>query len=222
MGFFDMFGGGNDVDKYLEDARRMMNEQYSPYQQAGQRALPQLENQYAQLLNNPASMQALLGQGFQQDPGYQYQLQEAMNEGNQAASAGGMLGTPGHQKQMMGVAQGLANQGYNDYWNRNQGLFGQGLSGTQGMFNTGFDATNNYAGGMGNLYGSQANLANARYQSGQDMLGSLLGAGIGAAGYALGGPAGGLAVNGLMGLGGQNPSAYQNAPLDWGGAGWLR
>jgi hypothetical protein len=201
MAWYNPFSWGGsdnsmeDVQGYLSQMGPMLEEQYGPYRQAGMEALPTLQNQYAMLLQNPQAMQALLGGGYEKSPGYQFQYDEAMNAANQAAAAGGLLGTSGHQRQAAGLAQGLANQ---DYWNSygaNERLFGQGLAGTQGLFGTGFDATNQLASGLGSMYGNQANLAYSNMQSQNDMLASLLGAGIGAAGYALGGPVGGMAGN---------------------------
>jgi hypothetical protein len=134
-----------------------------------------LNEQYSQLLNDPASMQAMLGGSYQQSPGYQYQYDTAMNAGNSQLAAGGMLGTPGAQTQMMGTAQGLANQDYWNYYNANQNLYNSGLSGTQGMYNSGLEATNSLASGLGHMYGGQAKLASANMQTQNNMLGSLLG-----------------------------------------------
>jgi len=189
MAWYNPFSWGGsdnsmeDVQGYLSQMEPMLQEQYGPYKEAGLEALPTLQNQYSMLLQNPGAIQALLGQGFEQSPGYQFQLDQAMNAANQAASAGGMLGTPAHQQQAMGAAQGLANQDYWNYLGMNQGLYGQGLAGTQGLFGTGFDAANQMASGLGNIYGNQANLAYGNMQSQNQMLGSLLGAGLGAGIY---------------------------------------
>lgn len=200
-----LFGGNSDkgykkAQGYLNQMGPMLQQQYNPYIQAGQQQLPQLQQQYGNLMNNPGAVQQQLGQGYQQSPGYEFQLQEALNAINQANAAGGMLGTAAHQRQAGGVGQGLANQDYWNYYNQNANLFGQGLQGAQGLYNTGYDASNQLAGGMGNVLGSQANLAYTRGQNKDSMINSLLGAGIGAAGYALGGPLGGLAAGGLSKL----------------------
>jgi len=197
-----------DAQKYLGQYEQILNQAYDPYIEYGMRAMPTLEEQYALLLSNPAAVQAMLGQGFEESPGYEFQMDQAMNASNQAASAGGMLGTPSHTQQSMGVAQGLAAQDYWNYYNQNASLYNQGLTGTQGQFDTGFNATNQKQGAMGNLYGSKANLANAQGQSQQNMFSSLLGAGIGAAGYAFGGPAGGAATSGIYNLADPNAQAY--------------
>jgi len=173
----------NGAMGYLDQNPDIYHQYYDPYVNMGLNTMPSLEEQYAMLMNNPQMMQQMLGGGYEQSPGYQYQYDTAMNAGNQAAAAGGMLGTPAHTTQMMGTAQGLANQDYWNYYNQNANLYGQGLKGTQGLFNTGFDATNALASGLGSTYGNQANAAYGNMQSQNQMLASVLGAGVGGATY---------------------------------------
>lgn len=173
--------GTDDAQDYLDQMEPMLHEQYDPYQQYGMRAMPTLEEQYQMLVNNPAAMQQMLGGGYQQSPGYQYQYDSAMNASNQAAAAGGMLGTNAHQQQASNTATGLANQDYWNYYNQNANLYNTGLQGTQQQFNTGYDATNQLASGLGSTYGNQANLAYNTGQSANNMFGSFVGAGAGLA-----------------------------------------
>lgn len=191
MGWFDsLFGGGDDgqdeASEILGKSENMLRDYYEPYRQYGNQAQPQLQQQYEMLMNNPGSKWNEWGQGFNQSPGYQFQMDQAMNGANQAAAAGGMLGTPQHSQDSMRYASELANQDYYNYMNNMQDLYGAGVSGTQRMFDTGYDATNQLAGSLGNLYGSQANMAYSQGQSKDSMLSSLLGAGFGAGGFVLG------------------------------------
>ena len=174
--------GYGDADEYLQQAQQMMQQAYQPYMDLGNRMMPIMEQEYMKLMSDPAAMQQMLGAGYQQSPGYQFQYDQAMNASNSAASAGGLLGTQAHSNQNMGYAQGLANQDYWNYYNQNAQLYGAGLAGNQGLFDTGYNATNNYAQGMGNLYGSQANLSASQAQTNAQGQASLLGAGLGMAG----------------------------------------
>jgi len=216
MGWESLFGGGGeDPNDYLDMIKPMLEEQYGPYRDRGLAAGNTLDQQYAQMLSNPAAMQAMLGSGYQQSPGYQYSMDQAMNAGTMAAASGGRLGTSSHQQEAMKTATGLADQDYWNYYNQNANLFNKGLSGTEGMYNTGYNATNQMASGLGNLYGSQANMAYTNQQNQSQMLSSLLGAGIGAAGYAFGGAPGGLAAStaaeGLMGSSGSSGGNWKPA-----------
>lgn len=187
MGMFDGLFGGSKKDpykearQYLDKMEPMLHQYYDPYVSWGNQAMPTLEEQYAMLLQNPSALYASLGSEYQTSPGYQFQLDQALNAGNQAMAAGGMLGTPAHQQQNMGYAQGLANQDYNNYMAKMLDMYGLGLSGTQNQLGYGFNAANQMASGLGNLYGTQANLAfggaASKNKQNSDMWGSLLGVG---------------------------------------------
>lgn len=178
-----IFGGSDPYDEaaeYLDKIEPMLRGIYDPYVDYGMRAMPTLEEQYAMLLSDPGALYSMMGQGFESSPGYQFQLDQAMNAANQSAAAGGMAGTPAHQQQAMGYAQGLAGQDYQNYMNQMMNLYGRGLSGTEGQLQTGYGAGNQLASGLSGLYGSQANLASSQAAAQNKQLASLLG-GIGGA-----------------------------------------
>jgi len=202
MGFFSSIFGGDDSG--YKDANNILNKQaaelpgyYNPYIQTGQRQAPALEEKYAALRDNPEALQHLLGDQYEQSPGYQFQYNQAMNGANAAAAAGGYAGTPAHQYQAGQLAQGLASQDYWNHYGANERLFNTGLEGTQQLYNTGYNASDALASNLGATYGSQANLAYTKGQNTANRNASLLGAGIGAGGYALGGPLGGAAATGI-------------------------
>lgn len=174
-----LFGLGKDpykeAQKSLSKVEPMLHQYYDPYVEYGQRAMPTLEQQYAALLGDPGALYAQLGAGYQQSPGYQFAMDEAMRGASTAAGAGGMLGTPSHQYQSADLAQQLANRDYQNYMANMLDLYGRGLSGTEGQLQTGYGATGQLASGLGGLYGSQANLGAAQAASQNQMLGSILG-----------------------------------------------
>ena len=172
-----------------------VNPYYKPYQDAGGRALGSLEDQNKGLLGG--TTQNDLGKNYKESPGYQFALQQAMQAGNNASASGGMLGTPQHAEQNMGVAQGLAAKDYNDYMDRQTNLYNTGYKGTEGLNEQGYNANKD----MGQIVGDTENLK-AGYQYAGDagknehnkaMWEQILG-GIGTAGGAyFGGPVGGTA-----------------------------
>ena len=202
MGFFSgLFGGdkqdyGDPMD-YLNEMRPILEGYYQPYRERGLAAGNTLDEQYARLLSDPGAVQQMLGQSYEQSPGYQYQLQEALNAASMAAAAGGRLGTSSHQQEAMKTATGEANKDYWNYYNANQNLFGTGLQGTQDMYNQGYNATQGLAGDVNALVGNQANLAYQGRANQANNFSSLLGAGIGATGGILGGPIGGMVGQGI-------------------------
>ena len=189
MGWYDdtigaVIGGANDAMfpdaseeamKYLEQNPDIYHQYYDPYIQGTQQYQGILNDEYAALLSNPASVQALLGSGYEQSPGYQYQYDTAMNAGNSQLAAGGMLGTPSAQTQMMGTAQGLANQDYWNYYGANQSLYNQGLQGSQGMYDTGYNASMGLSGNLAGNNSSKANLAYAGQANQNNAISGLIG-----------------------------------------------
>jgi hypothetical protein len=185
MGFFDSLFGTSDPSKgamkYLDKIPGMAQNAYNPYIQAGNRQLPGLEEQYGQLMNDPGGRMNQIGAGYQQSPGFQFALQQALQGSGNAQAAGGMAGSPQHEQQNMGIATNLANQDYNQYLQNALGMYGEGLQGSQGLYNTGYNASNSMADMLANAYGSQANL---KYAGGANqntaksgLWGGLLGAG---------------------------------------------
>ncbi len=191
-----MFGQPNNpanaAQPYLNQIPGMMQGYMNPYINAGNWALPQLQNQYSQLTNNPGGFINQMGTNFQKSPGYQFQYNQALNGINNAAAAGGMAGSPQEQQQMATVASGLANQDYYNWMNHAMGAYGQGLNGLQGMYQGGMQSANNLSTNLAQSLMSQANLAYAgaanqnEMQQGQngavlgfggDLLGDLFGHG---------------------------------------------
>lgn len=184
LGSLMMGGQDNPYDSasgYYNQIPGMLKGYFNPYIQQGQRAGGQLEGQFGQLVNDPNAVMGRIGGGYQQSPGFQWQLGQGMSAANNAAAAGGMQGTPQHQQQAATMATGLANQDYYNYLNHALGLYGTGLSGLQGMNQMGYDATNQLGGGLASALMNQGNLAYsgqaAQNQAQGQMWGNLAGAG---------------------------------------------
>ncbi len=172
---------------YMENIPGMIKPIYSPYMDAGKNSLSTLMGQYGSLINDPSKTLSMLGSGYQSSPGYQFQMNQGMNAANNAAAAGGMLGTPGHQNQAASIASNLANQDFMSYLAHAMGLYQTGLNGMGGINQMGYGAANEYGNTLANNELNKANLAfqgqanqNATNSS---LFNSLLG-GIGAVGGA--------------------------------------
>jgi hypothetical protein len=92
------------------------------------------------LIRDPSGRLNQIGAGFQQSPGFQFALQQALQGAGHASAAGGMAGSPQHEQQNMGLATNLANQDYYNFMDRALGLHGQGLQGMQGIAGMGLSA----------------------------------------------------------------------------------
>lgn len=181
-----LFGGGDNpadaAQPFLNQIPGTLTRYLSPYVNMGQQVMPQYQQQIMALLQNPTSLMNQIGQGYQQSPGYNFQLQQSLNAANQAAAAGGQAGTMANQYQAQNIANNLANQDYWNYVNHGLGMYQQGLGGLGGLNQMGFDAASGLAENLSSSLMSQANLAYAgqanQNQMNQGMFGALLGAGV--------------------------------------------
>jgi hypothetical protein len=102
---------------------------------------------------------ALLGNKYEQSPGYAYQKQEMMSGLNADHAARGSLYSGGTDIDRMRHLQGLAAQDYGNWWNRNLGLAQLGQSSAAGVGNAGMSAANATGGYLGAAGLGQANAA---------------------------------------------------------------
>jgi hypothetical protein len=166
----------NQAGNTLNQIPGQMGQYYNPYISAGNQALPQLQQQYNQLLgglpdlqqqygnamSNPGGVYNQIQSGYQQSPGFQFALKQALAGSNNANAAGGMAGSPMAQQQNMQVASGLASQDFNNYMQNALGVYGMGLQGEQGLYNEGLGGL----GGLGQLgYNASNEMANNLGQS---------------------------------------------------------
>jgi hypothetical protein len=100
---------------------------------------------------------------------------------NNAAAAGGMLGTPQNQQQAGELATQLANQDFYNYLSKALGTYNTGLQGQQGLYNTGANASMGLGQNMASILGGQAGLAYKGQQEqnkyNADTMGNIIGAG---------------------------------------------
>lgn len=137
-------------------AGQLQMQQASP-----QSAIGQYQNSAGyQLMNDPNS--------FQQSPGYQYAVDQALGQVQNQASARGLLESGAALRGMTDRAQGMASQEYGNWWNRQNQLYGDyqnrlaGLAGGDTGANNAFATGNNMATNamntgtnLGSLFGNQ-------------------------------------------------------------------
>lgn len=157
--FSNLFKSPEDPSKaanqYLQQIPGAMQPYYQPYMEAGKGAMTDLQNQYGQMTSDPGALMSKLSAGYKESPGYQQALRAALQAGQNASAAGGMLGTPQDQTQAMDTASGMASKDYEAYMKHIMDLFGGGLSGEQGINKMGFDASTGYADSLGQVLGQQ-------------------------------------------------------------------
>lgn len=175
-----MFGNpADDIGKDLDKIPETMKPYYQPYIDAGNRAMPNLENQYGKLTNDPGGFINGVGQGYQKSPGFDFSVKQGEQAAGNAAAAGGMAGSPQHEQQVAGMVTNLANQDYNNWLSTALGSYGMGLNGQQNLANMGYGASNELAQSIANSMLSKAQLQyagnNAQQQSQLGGLGALAG-----------------------------------------------
>lgn len=173
---------------------------YQPYVNAGQQSLHalggqysnllgnygQLQGQYNQLISDPQGVMGHIASGYQESPGYQFQVGQSENAEANRADAGGYAGTPEDQQQGAYVANQLANQDFYNYLNHalglykgglqgSQGLYNQGLSGIQGLNSMGYGASSDLASTLAQTLMTQGNLAYAGTANQNQHRGGLIG-----------------------------------------------
>lgn len=163
-GLMSLFGGGanNPYDaasKYYDQIPGTMKPYFDQYINSGKNAMGDLEKEYGNLMNDPGSILARLGKGYTESPGFKFERDQGLNSINNAASAGGMMGTNQHQQQAGALATNLANKDYGDYLKNAMGMYGQGLGGKQDINKMGFDASTGMGKMLAELLMNKGNMA---------------------------------------------------------------
>lgn len=131
---------------------------YQPYIQAGTNSISAIQNLAG--ANGPLAQQFSFNPtDLQNDPGYQFTLQQGQQAIQRAAAAKGNLFSSGTLKSLAGYTTGTANQYFNDAFNRAQSTFNTNRQGAlaqigtlQGLAGMGMQGV----GGTQNIYGQQA------------------------------------------------------------------
>jgi hypothetical protein len=154
-------------ERGVKNANQLQMEMYQqqrqdsePWRQAGQDALAQMQQGFSM-------------EDFQQDPSYQFRMQEGLKAvTNSAQGSGGR-----YMKDLMRFGQGLASQEYQNHFNRQATIAGLGHSSTGQMMggsqNYGNQVSANHM-GMANAQGAAIM---GQHQSNQQLFGDLAGAG---------------------------------------------
>ena len=197
-----------EANKYLSQIEAREKEYLDPYRQQGQAAYDQLRPQYDSMTSDPVAFLENMMKGYEPSRAYQMQRDEALKAAGNTAAAGGMRGTTGDVQDSERIASMLQGQDMQQWLQNVLGLKQAGMQGQQGFYQAGLGANSQMAGDIGNILGSQGQLAfqNASQQNANrnNIFSSLLGLGGSLGGAALGGMVGGpvgAGVGGSMGGG---------------------
>lgn len=96
---------------------------------------------------------------FHASPDYQFALKQGMDSLDSSAAARGGLFGGGHTRDLVNYGQGMAEQNYNNYYNRLQSMAGQGQTTASGLGALGANMATN----IGNQYTNAATARNSAY-----------------------------------------------------------
>lgn len=164
---------GASPQSYLQQIPGQITPYYQPYMDAGSGAMSTLQGQYSDLINDPGGKYNQIGESFHQSPGFDWQMQQALQGANHAAAAGGMAGSPEHEQQNEQVANNLANQDYYNYMQGATGMYNKGLEGEQGLMHQGYNATQSLTDQIAQELSAQSALAYKQNASKNSMWDSL-------------------------------------------------
>lgn len=164
-----------EANKYLDQIPGTMKGYYDPFINRGTRANDVTENIYNTLSNNPQDFYKKIMGGYQESPGYQYNLKRSLGAIDNAAAAGGRLGTPMHQEEAARVASGLSSQDFNQFAQMIMQLLGQGLQGNENALQRGYGASTSFADSLANLLGAKGQYAAQEAGGMNKMVGDAMG-----------------------------------------------
>jgi hypothetical protein len=194
-GIGSLFGGYKDPSKeamgHLDNIPDQLRRYFDPYINRGNQMGDLLQGEYGDLINDPGGRLNEIGGGYQQSPGFQFAMQQALQGAGNASAAGGMAGSPQHTQQNMELATNLANQDYNTWIQNALGLHGRGMGGAENMYGIGAEAGMGLGQNLASIEAQKARLAfesaNSRNQQ-RGGIGGMIGGGLG---MMAGGPIGG-------------------------------
>ena len=183
QGLGGLFGGNKNPyeagNPYYEQILNQLPGYFEPWMGAGRAALPTLQQQYGQLLNDPSALYNKFGQGYKTSPGYQWRQEQGQGAALNAAAAGGMAGTPQHQQQAAEISEHIADQDFNNYLQSILGMYGMGLQGMGGLSQQGLFGSMGLGQDIASVLARQAEAAirgrETEQKSGQMDWGNILG-----------------------------------------------
>lgn len=142
-----MSGNGYDqMGNYIGQGRDAIQKNFDqglgyldPYNQAGMAAMGQYGQALGRMGNSTGFLNNIMNQ-YQTSPQAAYQSREMQRASNNAAAAGGQLGSPAEQMAMSRYQQGITSNDQQNWINNNLGINNQYLSGLQGLTGMGFNA----------------------------------------------------------------------------------
>jgi hypothetical protein len=163
----DWLGGGQDptkgANKYLDKIPGIGEKYYNPFINQGREAGNIMRDQYGRLLDPSKFMDEIM-KGYQTSAGATYKRDQLGKGIGATAAAGGIAGTPEHQREYGEMANQIMSDDMQSYLQNALGIYNRGLGGEEGFYDKGFQASGSLADMIAGAMGSKAGLA---YQGAQ-------------------------------------------------------
>lgn len=167
--------GIEQQDKALAQQQRQFDisrQDQMPWLEAGQGALAQLVKQLPSLTAAPDARQ------FREDPGYQFAVDEGQRAIDRSAAARGTLNSGGTLKALARYGQGMADQQYGNWWDRQRAVQADHFNRLSTIAGTGQTTATSLGTQGQNFAGQQtgtlSNIANLHLQGGNARASSYL------------------------------------------------
>ena len=200
MGWFSQKSPSEAAMPYLGKVEQTSRDVYNPYINRGQEAGESLGRNFNEMSNDPTALINKIMEQYNESPAYQAKRNKALGGAYNAAAYGGNVGGAGHQEASADLINSLMGEDMQQWLQNALGVQGAGLQGQQGLYSTGFGASQGLGSDLTNLYGTQGQLAYKnqaqKNQNQNDLFKSLLGG----VGGLIGGPLGGMVGSGAESL----------------------
>jgi len=149
-----LFGGGEKAaaKEQAESAERAMQERraaerrarqdFRPYLESGERALPQYEGMAKEMVDSPGFLESLLGQ-YKPSASYENRFNQGNRAINQAMGSNGMYGSGDLLKSLMEYGQNLASEDEQRYLENVLGIRGNAMNAFGAIANQGYNSAAN-------------------------------------------------------------------------------
>lgn len=174
---------GAAMDQYNQWTNKAENAQ-NPFLKGGQNAVPQYQDWLSGQKDPSGFINNLMGQ-YQQSPWAKYQTQQAMRAGQNAASAGGLMGSTPMMQQMQQNAAGISSEDMQKWMQNVLGINTQYGQGQKDMMNIGQNSANSLTNLYGDMGKSAADAAYGQTAGKQNDLWNTIGSGMQIAGMFL-------------------------------------
>ena len=150
-----------DANRYLDKIPGVGHDAYDPFINQGKDAGNILKDQYGQMLD-PSKFMDNIMKNYSMSQGATYKRDQLGRGIGNTAAAGGIAGTPEHQREYGEMSNNIMSQDMDQYLKNALGIHDKGIAGEEGFYDKGFQASGSLADMLAGMFGSKAGLS---YQS---------------------------------------------------------